>query len=66
MRNDSIRFKLFFEYLPSDEKVFEEVRQYRATVRKKEKLELERLLTWVYGTPAFTRKIVAMLRRVKR
>ena len=61
-----ISFKLFFEYLPSDEKVFEQVRQYRAKQRKKHKAEVQALTTWIAGTPAFWKHFVAKLRRVKR
>lgn len=61
-----INFKLFFEYLPSDEKVFEMVRQYRAKVRKKQKAEAQAIMHWVAGTPAFWKHFVAKLRRVKR
>lgn len=66
MRNDSIRFKLFFEYLPSDEKVFEQVRKYRAEQRKKKKAEHDALMHWIAASPAVWKHLVAKLRRVKR
>lgn len=60
------KFKLFYEYLPSDDRVFEIVRQYRADQRKKQKAETKALLHWVASSPAIWKKVVANLRRVKR
>lgn len=66
MRNDAIRFKLFYEYLPSDDKVFEQIRQYRAAQRKKQKAERDAILAWISASPAVWKHFVAKLRRVKR
>ena len=60
------RFRLFYEYLPSDDQVFETVRRYRAEQRKKQKQEVEKIRDWLLSSPAVWRKVVANLRRVKR
>lgn len=60
------RFKLYYEYLPSDEAVFELVRQFRAKKRKKDKADLRAFQHWMASSPKVLEKVVAHLRRVKR
>jgi len=59
-------FKLYYEYLPSDELVFAAIRRYRAEQRKKQKAEADAIVAWIAGSPATWKHFVAKLRRVKR
>ena len=66
MKTTLDKFKLRYEYLPSDEQVFEGIRRYRARQRKKQKAEAAKIVDWLASSPAFWKKFVAQLRRVKR
>ena len=60
------KFKLYYEYLPSDEAVFALVREYRRKQRAKDRADAKAFQTWIAGSPRVLMKVVAHLRRVKR
>ena len=59
------KFKLYYEYLPSDEAVFALVREARRKKRAKDKADMKAFQHWIAGSPKVLAKVVAHLRRVK-
>lgn len=66
MRSALDRFRLWFEYLPSDEPILEMVRQRRRKKTLEDKQKARDLTHFALTLPAIRRKVVAQLRRVKR
>lgn len=67
MRNETLdSFRLWFEYLPSDEPILEMVRQRRRRQTLEAKKQAQDLTLWVLTLPGTLKHLVAKLRRVKR
>lgn len=67
MRNSALeKFRLWFEYLPSDEPILEMVRQRRRRQTLEDKQRVRDLATTALTLPGIRRLLVAKLRRVKR
>lgn len=56
------RFKLHFEYLPSEEPIMEAVRQYRRQATLKIKREHREIFSWVLTLPGMITKLIAQIR----
>lgn len=66
MRSHLEKFRLWFEYLPSDEPILEMVRQRRRKNTLDAKQQARDFTHFALTLPAIHRKLVAQLRRVKR
>lgn len=59
-------FRLWFEYLPSEEPIHEMLRERRRKQQAEDKKLAKEFAAHALTLPAIRRKVVAQLRRVKR